>query len=206
MANRYENLFFNKRRPKRNVPIDWVPPADYEQELEWEGFISIKHWKESEQDDIEDYPLLKQDIADLEQHLMPVFWEFNQKAKHYQNRYYRYQWVFMWGAFLTTMLGALTTFAYSQDELASNIGGVDFVTTVLGIMTALVSALTAYYNYRSNQGSPQARWAKSRRLAEELRMNYYRYLGHLEPYNSKDRVQQLRRQVLEIRRKELQDA
>jgi hypothetical protein len=105
----------------------------------------------------------------------------------------------MGGALLTTLLGALTTYAYTLQAD----GGM--FANVAGLMTAVVSGITAYFNYVSDQGSPQKRWAKTRRLTEELRTNYYRYLAHLQPYHEADRVQQMRRMVIQVRRKEVND-
>lgn len=199
LLKKISGLFFVKRRPHTHVPLEWRKPPtakEYEDLLEWEGLVSIANWKN---DDLNQYPLLKQDLADLEQHLLPAFWEFNQKAKHYQNRYYLYQWVFMLGAFVTTLLGALTTYAYTLDSTTS------LLPNAFGILTAIISAITAFFNALSTQNSPQTRWAKSRRLAEELRMAYFKYLAHLDPYTGEDRVQKLRQNVLQIRRKETEN-
>lgn len=193
------NLFFIRRLPKPHVSQEWQRPRTqeaFQDLLEYEGFISMRHWKAN---DLTQMATLKQDLEDLEEHLVPAFFEFNQKALHYQNRYILYQWVFMFGAFITTLLGALTTYAYTL----SDDGGM--AANVFGIMTAIVSGTSAYFNFVSDQGSPQRRWAKARRLAEELRMNYYRYLAHLEPFDKDDRVQQMRRMVIDIRRKEFQN-
>ena len=193
------NLFFLKRMPKVHIPSKWTAPASadaYEQAKDWEGFVSPVYWKN---DDLSKYPTIKQDLDDLDEHLMPAFWEFNQRAKHFQNRFYFYQWIFMGGALLTTLLGALTTYAYTLEAD----GGM--FANIAGIMTALVSGITAYFNYVSDQGSPQKRWAKTRRLTEELRTNYYRYLAHLQPYHEADRTQQLRKMVISVRRKEAND-
>lgn len=191
-----KNLFFVKRRPQTHIAMEWEKPRDeekYHESLEWEGLISYKRWKD---DDLTQYPLLMQDLKDLDQHLLPVFWEFNQKAKHFQNRFYLYQWVFMMGAFITTVFGAATTFVYTLP----NDGGV--LPEIFGMMTAVIAFLTATFNVMSTQGAPQARWARSRRLTEELRMTYFKYLSHIEPFHSEDRVQVLRQTVLAIRRKE----
>lgn len=191
-----KNLFFVRRRPRWHVDSHWERPRDddsYHQLLEYNGFVSYKYWQK---DDLLKYPTLKQDLDDLEEHMLPAFWEFNQKAQHFQNRFYLYQWVFMLGAFFTTFFGALTTYAYT----VTPDGGM--ATNVFGICTAVISAATAYFNVMSDQGSPQQRWAKTRRLAEELRMTYYRYLAHLEPFNDESRVKNLRRYVIDVRRKE----
>lgn len=190
------NLFFIKRIPRFHVPADFEIPDDedqYHQMLEWDGFISPRFWKEH---NLNDYPTIKQDLSDLEEHLLPAFLEFNQKARHYQNRFYLYQWVFMGGAFITTLLGALTTYFYTWDIDGSTL------TRIFGVLTALVSGSTAYFNVLSDQGNPQKRWAKTRRLAEDLRMSYFSYIAHLPPYDTDERVQKLREHVISIRRKE----
>lgn len=192
------NLFFVRRRPKLSVPFDWERPksdAEYHKLLEIEGFISQTHWKP---DVVDEFPLLKQDLTDLEQHLMPFFWELNQKAKYYQNQFYLYQWVFLFGALITTGLGAFTTYSYTLENPGS-------LPEVFGIITAIVSGVTAFFNVISNQSSPQARWARARRLAEELRVTYFRYVTRLKPFDGADRVQKLRQHILAVRRKENED-
>lgn len=198
LASNISNLFFVRRRPKLHIPFDWERPktdAEYHKLLEYEGFISQTHWKS---DNVDEFPLLKQDLADLEQHLMPFFWELNQKAKYYQNLFYLYQWVLMFGALATTALGAFTTYSYTMDDPQN-------LPEIFGIITAIVSGVTAFFNVISNQSSPQARWARARRLAEELRVTYFRYLTRLKPFDGKDRIQKLRLHILAVRRKENED-
>jgi hypothetical protein len=189
-------LFFVKRVPKLYVPLDYKRPAkdaDYEAQLDENGFISKAFFREA---DLNSYPTLRQDLADLEEHLMPTFWEFNQKALHHQNRFYLYQWIFMVGAFATTLLGALTTYTYTITP-----DGGDWA-NIAGIATAVLAGLITFFNVLSEQNAPQKRWAKSRRLTEELRTNYFRYLAHLPPFEKEDRVNQMRKVVIAIRRKE----
>ncbi|PJF40827.1 MAG: DUF4231 domain-containing protein [Chloroflexi bacterium] len=200
----FRNLFFFKSRPKWSVPIDWEKPEnieDYERELYYEGFITERYWNE---DNLADYPIVKQDLADLEEHLMPIFWEYNQKARYYQNGFYKFQWIFMFGAFITTIFAVLTNFAIGLDADTQLLGFIDKNDAVraFGIGTAVVSAITSYYTLLSNHGEPRKRWANYRRLAEELRMNYFRFLARLEPFDTPDRVDMLRKRVIEIRRKE----
>ena len=192
----FKNLFFVKRRPQTHVTMEWEKPKSddkYQEALDWEGLIAYTRWKE---DDLTQYPLLMQDLKDLDQHLLNVFFEFSQKSKHYQNRFYFYQWIFMLGAFITTVFGAATTFTYTLPDD----GGI--LPRILGITTAIIAAISAAFNVMSTQGSPQARWARTRRLTEELRMTYFKYLAHIEPFHVEDRVQVLRQTVLSIRRKE----
>ena len=235
-------LFFFKRHPFRHVPKQWDRPktdAEYQQILGWEGFITNDQWAD---DDLTEYPIIVQDLKTIDQHLMPTFWEFNQKAKHFQNNFYFYQWVFIIGAFLTTLAAVLTSFLQNQPVELTQVPavtqeageGADPGTTVLGEsqefvlgadgqvfvinttwaefgsnfakgmgwLTLIISLLTTYSATMTNHGEPRKKWNNYRRLTEELRMTYFKYLSHLEPFDKEDRVDLLRARVLEIRRKE----
>jgi hypothetical protein len=236
---RISNLFFIKRRPRfRGIDRDWQAPASddaYQKMIDQEGFFSIPNWGE---DDISAHPVIAQDIRDLEQHLLPTYFEFSQKSKYYQNLFYRYQWIFIWGAFLTTLFGTLAAYytgpvasaeavieqqAEATAEATAVTGAEGDTTTVtesapvtqdtfeflgvfgaqaLNFMTAIIGATTAYFTALSNRNEPQKRWAITRRLTEELRMNYFKYLAHVTPYEKEDRLLKLREAVLNIRVKE----
>lgn len=195
------DLFFFRRRPRLGgIPMDWERPADeaaYQKMVDDEGFVSPKFWKD---DDITAHPIVKQDLEDLDQYLLPTFFEFSQKSKYFQNQFYLYQWVFICGAFLTTVLGTLASIYYVTDPTQEATRS--FIQQGLSYMTALVGAITAFITALSNRGEPLKRWGKTRRLAEELRMNYFNYLSHLPPYDKPDRVQKLRELVINIRVKE----
>ncbi|MBI5666713.1 MAG: DUF4231 domain-containing protein [Chloroflexi bacterium] len=226
------DLFFFRRRPKlRGISMDWNPVEgdDLQQMLESDGFVSDSLWQ---QYDISRHPVIAQDLRDLRQHLIPTFYEFSQKAKYFQNRYYLYQWVFIWGAFLTTVFGTLTTYAYNpfaaiqtapaavteataapgqpgaadapaaSSLFTAQAGGGTTWSRLFGYLTAILGAVTAFFTALSNRGEPQKRWAKNRRLTEELRMHYFKYLAHLPPYDKPDRVQRLREFVIDSRIKE----
>lgn len=192
------NLFFIRRVPKTHIPLfPTLPPKEekpaYVKLLDESGFITPEMWQE---EDLGHYPILAQDLGDLEEHLLPTFFEFDQKARHYQNRFYLYQWIFIWGAFLTTLAGVLTTYSYIMVQ------GGGLAAPFFGVLTALISAMTAYFNILADQGAPQNRWTKSRRLAEELRMTYYKYLAHLPPFDTERRLPVMREMVIQIRQKE----
>jgi hypothetical protein len=192
-------LFFIKRRPKIMIPREFglTDPNHplYQSNIEKEGFLNTNSLKKVVPDvELNNFPTLAQDMRDLEQYLLPVFFEFNQGALHYQNRFYLSQWVFLLGAFATTVSGALTTWAYSLE--GSNLPA------ILGVVTAIISAITTFFSFVYEQTSPQKRWTQLRRLAEELRTNYFRYLSHTKPYDKpENRLDELRRLVLAIRRK-----
>ncbi len=174
----------------------------YQQELHWQGFISPNFVP-----DVVEYPIISQDIKDLEEYLMPIFWDFNQKAKYYQNSYYLFQWVFIFGAFFTTVLAVMTTYYGSFGNNSVRFLFVfspsgETLVTAFSIATAVVSFVTTYYTLLSNYGEPRKRWSSYRRLTEELRMLYFKFISRIEPFNQADRVDQLRREVLDIRRQE----
>lgn len=195
----YSDLFFVKRRPfLRGIGVEWERPSgddDYQKLIHQEGFVSRKYWDGG---DLSNLPTITQDLKDLEQYLLPSFFEFSQKSRYYQNNFYLYQWVFALGAFFTTLFGTL---AATIGVLIPTDSGVD-VGRVLSYMTAIIGAITAYYTTLSNRGEPQKRWGKTRRLSEELRMNYFLYLSHLAPFDKDDRVQKLRETVIDCRVKE----
>ncbi len=199
---RWNNLFFFRRRPHlRDVSPEWNKPADddtYQKMIRDEGFVSIKYW---EHDDINKHPIIAHDIKDLEQYLLHSYFEFSQKSKYFQNQFYLYQWVFVWGAFFTTVFGTLSTL-FSLPAGATGTASTSSIHQFFSILTAIIGALTAFTTALSNRGEPQKRWGKTRRLSEELRMHYFTYLSHLTPYDQPDRVQKLRENVINIRVKE----
>ncbi len=199
--SRLSELFFIKRRPRRGISLDWDKPDDpveYNKMIDQEGFVSTQFWKE---DDITQYPIIWQDLEDLEEHLLPTFFQFSQKSKYYQNNFYMYQWIFIIGAFATTVLGALASINYVAGDAGVDDGRYALQQFFSG-MTAVVGAITAFTTALSNRREPQKRWGKTRRLAEELRMTYFQYLSHLPPFDKPDRVQKLRETVINIRVKE----
>jgi hypothetical protein len=198
--NRFQDLFFFKRRPRRNLVSEWQPPATdeaFERLIDDDGFVSALRWQEQYGEDITQHPIIAQDLADLKQHLLPTFFQLNTKAKYYQNQFYMYQWIFVWGAFLTTLLGTLSAFTAN-----SQVAATEDLSRVFSLATAIVGAFTAYVTQLSNRGRPQERWAKTRTLTEEVRTQYFKYLSHLAPYDKPDRVQKLRENMVEVRVKE----
>lgn len=213
--------YMRKRNPfSKNAPKYFEKPendSDYQLMLHYDGFIAPEYW---EDDNLSDYPAIVQDLRDLEQYLLPTFWEYNQKSRYYQVRYHTYQWIFIVGAFVTTIFGTLSTF-YSANS--GTIFVFDFTNlsipilntlsfdgmsreTFFSICTTIVSGVTGYFTLLSNQGEPRKRWASYRRLAEELRMLYFKFISRLEPYDQTNRVESMRRRVIEVREQELNSA
>lgn len=208
----YTNLFFLRRRPRlRGIPLEWERPEDddaYETFIHREGFVSSRYWQDGE---LRHHPIIAQDAADLAEYLLPTFFQFSQKSKYYQNQFYLYQWVFVIGAFLTTVFGALATLLYippnlsvaatAAAERSLDANAVNWQ-QIMSYATAIIGAGTAFFTALSNRGEPQKRWGKTRRLSEELRMHYFTYLSHLSPYDTPERLRTLRENVVNIRVKE----
>ncbi|MEO0561513.1 MAG: DUF4231 domain-containing protein [Chloroflexota bacterium] len=209
--------WYKKRTPfGRDEPKEWSRPASeeaYQEALYWEGFITPDYWDD---DDLRTYPAINQDLDDLEDYLLPSFWEYNQRARFYQRSYYYYQWVFIIGAFMTTVFGAMTTYFTVDGESGVMLFGQSYywvtlpiigqqnftMAAMLSLATTIVSAITSYFTLLSNQGEPRKRWANYRRLAEELRMLYFKFVSRLPPYDKANRVEKLRYRVIEIREQE----
>lgn len=207
-----------KKNPlTKSAPKEWQRPEtdeEYQQLLHWDGFIAPLYWDE---DDLNEYPAIIQDLSDLDEYLLPTFWEYNQKSRYYQVRYHTYQWVFIIGAFVTTVFGTLATY-YSGNVVSIDMGGLLSrfnitipattleLVTIFSVLTTIVSGVTSYYTLLSNQGEPRKRWASYRRLAEELRILYFKFISRLEPYDRPNRVETMRRRVIEIREEELSSA
>ena len=208
----FEQLFFIRRRPHlRALPSEWFRPEDedeYQKLIHSDGFISPKYWEE---DDLSQYPVIVHDADDLAEYLLPTYFQYSQKSKYYQDRFYFYQWVFVIGAFLTTVFGSIATLLYIPPNLSVaatqaaerslDANSINWQ-QLTSLVTAGIGALTAFFTALSNRGEPQKRWGKTRRLTEELRMHYFTYLSHLPPYDTPDRVQVLRENVINIRVKE----
>jgi hypothetical protein len=194
------NFFLFRRRPHWKVKQYWTKPEGdaFQQLIHDHKFISIKHYHAANGIDLSTFSIIKTDLANLEQYLLPEFFRLSQLASYYQNLYYWYQWVFVWGAFISTLLGLLATYFAATD---ATIGNVRWA-TIFSILTSLVAAVTAYATNLSSHYDPQRRWAKYRRLVEELRIHYFKYLSHLPPYETTTRIHTLRNNVNDVRSRE----
>lgn len=227
----FSDLFFVRRRPKwLGVPKEWEAPQDeatYQSLLKSDDFLSAVDFPE---DAAAKHPVIVQDMNDIRQYLLPTFYEMSQKSKYYQNLYYFYQWIFIFGAFFTTLFGTLATYNIvgntetstavvtpEADASAQGVGeitpesttvttivstGNNFWSRTFGIITAIIGALTAFTTTLSNRSEPQKRWGNTRRLAEEMRMHYYKYISHQPPYDGGDRLSKLREIIMKIKEQE----
>jgi hypothetical protein len=187
------DLFFvNKnRRPKWSVPREYARPDDaqvYQQQLARGGFITPDDIRRFNQDngmpegalkrlrnDVE--YLLKAEISPLSNATyVDRLYQFDTDAKYYQNSYYRFQWIFILGAFITTVISVVAAMS-SQIDPSGVLGGVAwFITAVCGVATAVATAL-------NQSRRPQLRWYVNRRKAEAMRRHYYLFMTRAEPYS-----------------------
>ncbi|MCD4684579.1 MAG: DUF4231 domain-containing protein [Anaerolineae bacterium] len=195
-------IFFIRRAPIHRVEREWVHPKDdqqYTKMLKEQGFITPDLVKGPISDE------LKIDIRELDQHLLPHFWRLDQQAKHFQNRYYQFQWLFILAAFLTTALASVNVLIYALGwEHGVDTGS--FLGTLkaqqfLGFLTAVASGVAATVSFLDANQKPQKRWFKFRAQAESLRSLYFLFIARQNPFNRSEaraRVQEMRRKTLEI--------
>jgi hypothetical protein len=188
-----KDLFFlNKnRRPKWRVPREYVRPQDaqeYRKQLVRSGFITPDDIRRFNQDNSLPEGALKRLRLDLE-HLLnseisPLsnasfvdrLYQFDTDAKYYQNSYYRFQWIFILGAFLTTLFSVVAAMSNQIDPSGIFAGVAWAVTAVCGVGTAVATAL-------NQSRRPQLRWYVNRRKAEAMRRHYYLFVMRAEPYS-----------------------
>lgn len=196
---RKPKYFFIRRMPINQVPRDWTrpPEKEYKKELLNEGFVTESLLKGPMS------PELQADVRELEQHLLPHFWRVRQEAMHFQNRYYRYQWIFILTTFFTTALAAVNVLVYTmegQPGITTFLGNLRW-TELLGFLTAVASGLAATVSFLDANQTPQNRWFKARAQAESLRSLYFLFLARQNPFNlpsPRARVQELRRAVIDV--------
>lgn len=203
-------FFMNpSRRPffrgkDRQVWEKWQRPSEdvYLNDLEQDGFltprlISAQNMTLSE--------TAMQDLGDLEKYLLEPFFRCDQKAKYYQNIYYRYQWILVIVAFVTAFVGTVTLTLGAMADTGNQsvaervIKPADENSAVIaGFITTIVGAVGSFYTARDRSKYPQRRWFQWRRASEELRHHYFYYLMHLPPYDKADRADVLESKVVEI--------
>jgi len=208
----WKKLFFVIRRPRLfGMTREWIDPrknkrlskqqaeALYDRLMVGDGFLcdSLFRAPEDPEEDVlsmiygaERRPNtlsseLQQAVGKLEKHLLPHFWKITQQAKYYQNMYYLFQWVFIIGAFLTTVLAAANVYYHDNDFV---VRWLQFLadplrlrhitaTALLGFVTALISGLTAAVATMSAGLTPRKRWFMARAKAERLRSFYFLFLA-----------------------------
>jgi hypothetical protein len=194
-------LFFIRRHPKLFTSRKWVRPQDpakWEAKLKESGFIvpsEIDYFAETRGYPIDKFQGLKADVEYLldkpvikaeDTSFIDKLYEYDTLAKNYQNAYYLFNWVFIIGAFATTLMSVISVLAtaFPQNVLIS--------TQAAWWITVGFGALTAIYTALNSSQRPQFEWYVNRRRAEAMRRHYYLYLAHARPYNG-DRTSRRRK-------------
>lgn len=185
-----KDLFFIRRLPKLDIPRDYKrpEPEKYRQRLLRSGFITPEDIQRHIQENNLPQTALERLRADAEFMLSePVseiadasyidrLYEFDHDALFYQNSYYWYNWIFIIGAFLTTIMSVIGVISPRFDPTGT-LGNVAWlITAVCGVTTAVATAL-------NQSRRPQLRWFVNRRKAEAMRRHYYLFITRAEPYS-----------------------
>ncbi len=219
-------LFLFKRIPKLDVSAVWEKPADfaaYDAQITASDFIVDADLDEATLRQT----IIPQNLRDLKDFLLDHFFEANQQSKHYQNLYFRNQWILIFGSSVTAIVTAISIFINTTSVPTPDAAAINpptqppieqtleptsapMVTTNnetitrtntswAGILTAGAAVIIGIFTALNQISQPQAQWYKMRKIAEELRHHYFLYLMHLPPYDRADRVEILEANGIEIK-------
>jgi len=136
--------------------------------------------------DREKYSAFAQDFAVLDKELVPSFREFDSEAQRRQN-WYRWMYVIL------IFGGSLTTILIIVQIAFLGIPGFDIAGTIVAAVLGFATALSRSFNHHG-------RYLNARLAAEQLRSEYFLFLGYLDKYGENhDRLRKLRERVFEIR-------
>lgn len=117
---------------------------------------------------------LEDDLQYLDRELLRLFRERDYQAKFQQNRYRTYQIAYMLLATAATLAGSLLAVSLRSAPNTAPLWG--FIETLIALLATFLAAL-------SSRDAPLPKWIENRRIAEQLRREYYRYLMDLPPYD-----------------------
>ncbi len=118
---------------------------------------------------------LESDLQHLDGELLRLFRVRDYQAKFQQNRYRQYQIAYMLLATAATMAGSLLALSLRDNPQSAPFWGL--VETLIALGATFLSAL-------STREPPLPLWIENRRIAEQLRREYFRFLMDLEPYDA----------------------
>lgn len=137
---------------------------------------------------------VREDIAHMEKELMVLFRERDHTASINQNRYRKFQILYILLAAVATTVGSFQALAlFSYTPMAPVWG---FIETIIALIVTFLATLIS-------RESPLQQWLDNRRRAEQMRREYFRYLCNLPPYHDlqkDDRRRSLARRVADINR------
>ena len=218
-------LFLIKRRPKWDIPAVWVKPTDstiFDKQIADSDFIVDADVVAANLQKT----IVPENLRDLKDFLLDHFFEANQQSKHYQNLYFRNQWILIFGSSFTALFTALSVFVNTTPVAPSNVQSPPVTeqtlevtaepsaappstaafetapkpnTTWAGLLMAALAVVIGIFTALNQIGQPQTQWYKMRKIAEELRHHYFLYLMHLPPYDCADRIEVLESNGIEIK-------
>ena len=115
------------------------------------------------------------DLHVLEIELLNRFFkERDYDATRHQNRYRRFQVIYVTLAFVATVLGSAQAYAIAAWPKA--LTTIALLETVVALVATMVATISA-------SEPPFTEWIENRRIAEFLRQEYFRYLLRIDPYD-----------------------
>lgn len=133
------------------------------------------------------YPSLATDFQILEEILLASYYKHDQEAIRLQNAY--------WWTYVILIVGGACATIFGILQLAFAVEG-------FGIVGAIVAAFLGCTTIALNSFHYQERYMNNRLAAEELRSEYFLFLGRLDHYEqSQNCVETLKKRVLTITEK-----
>ena len=152
-------LGFRPSEPDEHAPL--ISPRDLEETLAGMDPAVVRQ--------------VQADVHFLEYELLRLFRQRDHQAKYQQNRYRRYQVLYL-------MLATVATLVGSGQALAL-MGKPEWL-PVLALVETLIALVATFFAALGGRESPMPLWLSNRRKAEELRREYFRYLLRLPPYDT----------------------
>jgi hypothetical protein len=118
---------------------------------------------------------IKADIHFMDYELLRLFRQRDYEAKKQQNRYRKFQLLFVVLAALATFIGSLQALALSSNPR---------IMPIFAFSETLVALSATYLATISGREAPMPLWLANRRRAEQMRREYFRYILNLAPYDS----------------------
>lgn len=181
------NLFFIRRRPMLQGSLqDWQKPDDdaaYQELIRSHNFLTTRDIQDYIQTKAPDLTLANFStlVDDLEllngETYLHHYFQYDVAAAHYQNNFYLYNWIFVFGAFMTALLAYLS---------------VGSSNSIIWLATGIIGFITTVYTFKNNREVPQREWYVNRRRAETLRSHYYQYLAQVPPYHGSNENREVR--------------
>lgn len=137
-------------------------------------------------DEREKHPAFASDFEILQEKLIPAFRGLDNEALNCQNQSRFMYLILIVGSMLATMLIVVQIALLAATVL-------DIVGTLIALILTIATSRLQAFKY-------QERYFNARLGAEQLRSEYFLFLGHLGQYANDDRVQQLERQIIKIRK------